>query len=121
MDITSVSYSRLVSTGDYENEKVGAVANVDDGQDAAVVLSELRAWVNEGLTLDSKRRDTADQLRDTEWRLRNAKNELRNATKRWAMAREFLKLHGLPVPPPATWEDEQDDDDSDIADSDIAF
>lgn len=120
MQITSVNYSRLVSTGDYENEKVGAVANVDEGQDAATVLSELRAWVNEGLTLDSKRRDTADQLRDAEWRLRNVKDELRNASKRWAMAKEFLKLHGLPVPPSATWEDEQDDDDSDD-DSEIAF
>lgn len=119
MLITQVSYSRLVSTDDYENEKVGAVANVDDGQDATEVLSELRAWVNEGLTLDSKRKDTEDQLRDIEWRLRSAKSELHNATKRWAAAKDFLKLHGLSVPPSEPWED--DDNGGSVADSDIAF
>lgn len=108
MQITSVSYSRLVSTGDYENEKIGATANVDDGQDAAMVLDELRAWVNEGLTLNSKLQETAQQLRDAEWRLRQAKEELRNAIKRWESAKEFLRLHGLPTPPDGPWADDPD-------------
>jgi hypothetical protein len=49
-DITSVTYSRLRSFGNYENATVTATAVVKEGEDAQVVLDGLRDWVHERLT-----------------------------------------------------------------------
>lgn len=44
--ITSISFETLVSLGNYENAKFGAVCHVADGDDPVEAMGELSDWVN---------------------------------------------------------------------------
>lgn len=46
LEITSVKFERLSSTGNYENIKVGGEATVPSGVPPEETLAELRSWVD---------------------------------------------------------------------------
>lgn len=50
--ITQITYARLWNLGNYENERFEATATVGEGEDPAVVLREVKAFVeNERLRM----------------------------------------------------------------------
>lgn len=54
MKITAVRYERLAATeaNKYENERVCAEAQVEEGETADDVLAQLKAWTNEKLGIE---------------------------------------------------------------------
>jgi hypothetical protein len=98
LTITSVSYSRLVNLGNYENEKVQASARVADGQDPDVVLGGLKTWVSERVTdvqgtsrLDNRVWDLRGELGDLERRISEAR-------QKWNAVKPVLAAHGIDLP-----------------------
>ena len=91
MKITDVHYSLLVNTGNYENEKVGLDAQVEDGETAEQVVEALKerafALVN--------RTDTLNARREALWELRDLEDKLTEARAKWEQAATFLKAQGL--------------------------
>lgn len=66
--IKEVSFERLRTFGNYENMKVGAVAEVEEGLDSSEALRQLREWVDKQIT---------NQIADSElWALRYQKEHL---------------------------------------------
>ncbi len=45
MKITQVTYGQTVNTGNYSSMRLEATAEVDEGDDAAFVMAELRAFI----------------------------------------------------------------------------
>lgn len=94
MQIQSVTYSRLVSTGRYENAKTGATARVEDGETPEEALVKLREWVTG--QLDATAEESAE-LRERRCDLNRVEAELDRAKIRWERAKGFLAKHGLMV------------------------
>lgn len=102
MQITSVHYQKLVNTGNYENERVGAWSNVAEGQDPAEVLAELKLWVNQQLGEDQESREVKSEIarlwnrRDLlRYDLDQLESNLRRARDVWQVASDFLRKHGV--------------------------
>lgn len=102
MQITSVSYSRLVSLGNYENEKLGASARVEDDEDPVAALETLKEWVacrsvtaQQQYEINDRYQDLARQVGDYESRLESAK-------RKWESAAKILEAHGINPDP---WEE----------------
>lgn len=102
MNITQVHYQKPVSLGNYENERIGAWAMVEDGETPEGALETLIAWVEErGATrasqedeivrghaaIEAHRRDKARLEREVE--------QMRAV---WERGKTFLERLGLPVP-----------------------
>lgn len=98
MKITSVEYRRLRSFGEYENETVGAVAEVTPGVPAETVLEELKGWVEENFGERASARDAQSRLHRAEIRLHEINGLLSEAEKRWAAAQKILAAAGVEVP-----------------------
>lgn len=95
MKIIQVEYSRLKTFGSYENEKVGAVAIVQEGENVSGVLKELKTWVMTELEVGefkSKIRENIMSLRDDRDAIVREVMDLEDKAKRLTA---FLKLHGV--------------------------
>lgn len=102
MRITSVSYSRLVGLGNYENERVGATADVEQDEDWEHVLIALKGRVLEQVTNNESDRNLASRRDDLTYQIRDYEDRLAKAEKKWAAAEAFLKAHGID---PSPWAD----------------
>lgn len=98
MKITSVEYRRLRTFGEYENETVGIVAEVDLGESPDDAMSAVRAYVDEQLQDREDGRGTLDRVRRAESRLREVGNLLQESEKRWIAAQKILAAAGVEVP-----------------------
>ena len=102
MQITTVHYQRLVSMGNYENERVGAHAQVEEGETAEEALAKLTAWVEEQINARGKANDDLENIRrsihDLEHRKERMERETKEAGDRWRAARAFLAKVGLELP-----------------------
>ena len=91
MKITDVHYSLLVNTGNYENEKVGLDAQVEEGETVEQVVEALKerafALVN--------RQDTLQARREAIWELKELEDKLAEARVQWEQTQAFLKAQGL--------------------------
>lgn len=98
MKIIQVEYSRLKSFGMYENEKIGYVAQVSDGETPEGVLRVLQSRVNAGLGAH----ETASEIRNTIRRLTQERDEMvrevREMEKRFQAAKAFLEKHHITLP-----------------------
>jgi hypothetical protein len=99
MKIVTVEYRRLRSFGEYENETVGAVAEVPPtGVTASMVLESLKQWVDEQFGERANARDAASRLQRAEIRLREVNGLVQESEKRWAAAQKILAAAGVEVP-----------------------
>lgn len=104
--IYSVHYQRLVSTGSYENERVGAWAAVQVGQTPDQALQGLRAWVDAQVGQHQVAQDIESQL----YRLRHEKTALegsvQHARANYQKAKAFVEGMGLTMPAQYVHDDE---------------
>lgn len=98
MKIRSVEYRRLRTFGEYENETVGAVAEVPDDELPEVTLERLKDWVDNNLGERQNARDSASRVQRLEIRAREVAALLRESEKRWAAAQKILAAAGVEVP-----------------------
>lgn len=99
MKILTVEYRRLRSFGEYENETVGAVAEVPPtGVTPSMALDALKQWVDGQFGERQNARDAASRVHRAEVRLREVNGLLGEAEKRWAAAQKILAAAGVEVP-----------------------
>lgn len=94
VEITQVEYRRLVSTGDYSNQSIGATARVGDGQTAEETMVALRSWVDGQLTAGIQARATLDRLN----------REVEAAKERAEKGRAWCERANVPLP--KGWDDD---------------
>ena len=97
MKIVSVEYRRLRSFGEYENEAVGAVAEVGT-EHPEDVLETLKSWVEQNFGERASARDAESRVRRSERRLMELNALIREAGKRWEGAQRVLAAAGVDVP-----------------------
>lgn len=99
LKIRTVEYRRLRSFGEYENETVGAVAEVPEtGVTPSMALAALQRWVDEQFSERANARDAASRVQRAEIRLREVNGLLSESEKRWAAAQKILAAAGVEVP-----------------------
>lgn len=95
MRIRFVSYSRLVGTGNYENERVSANADVEDGETPEQALDALKVWVLGQITDHESARALESRQTELQYAIQDYELRTEHAKKRWEMAEAFLKSHGI--------------------------
>lgn len=80
MKIITVEYRRLRNLGNYENETVGATAEVQDGETPEEALEKLKVFVAEQL-LAKQREIEFDEALKAEQGKQNARDEVMRRTK----------------------------------------
>lgn len=73
MKITQVHYQKLTNLGDYQNQRVGAWANVEDHETPETALATLTAWVDQQITGNQQLKTTHEEL---EHEIYTAQNKL---------------------------------------------
>lgn len=98
MKIVQVEYRRLRTFGDYQNETVGAVAQVEDGEDSVTALYTLRAWVDQQMGDRSEQRELTQRVTDLRWQAEDYERKVARADKRWRDIIAFLEKLGIERP-----------------------
>ena len=97
-DIYSVHYQKLVSLGNFENERVGAWATVLPGQTAEDALAALKVWVGGQVGQHREVLNLQQQVNE----LRAEHDELAlsigKARDRWRRVKQFIESIGLRMP-----------------------
>ncbi len=96
--ITSVSYSRLRSFGNFENVSLSATATVAESEDAQVALDGLRDWVHERLSEQIESADLRNQTEMLRYELMDYERKIEQAQKRWGAILKFLEKIGVKRP-----------------------
>lgn len=91
LGIASVTYRRLRSFGNYENEAVEATAVVRDGDSASVALEDLKAWVEARLGLAAQRASMEEESARLSAEIEYKNRQLARAEERFRKAQEFLR------------------------------
>lgn len=106
LPIHAVHYQRLVSLGNYENERVGAWCAVEDGRTPEETLASLKTWVQAQVGQHQE----SVQLEQDVYRLRAEKldleSQVRGAREGYERAKAFLEGMGLKVPARYTSDDD---------------
>lgn len=105
MNIKTVEYRRLRSFGSYENETIGATAEVAPGEYPLEVLEHLRGWV-EAQHREAEQREAAQrQEQDAEWRLERINGDIEDRQRRlgeletmYTTLRAKLSEYGVVLP-----------------------
>lgn len=103
MQITSISYSHLVSLGAYENEKIGGTAVLNEQDDPVAAMMALRAWVDAQINTQKEIKDLANQRNQLQHDLNEVNMNLKAACRMWDEAKRFLRHHGVKPPPDPWW------------------
>ena len=98
MKIVQVEYRRLRTFGDYQNETVGAVAQVEDGEDAVTALYTLRAWVDQELGDRTEQRELSERVTDLRWKAEDYERKIARADERWKAIMAFMGSLGIERP-----------------------
>jgi predicted nucleic acid-binding Zn-ribbon protein len=64
LNITSVTYERLVNLGNFENERLSATADIEVDQSPEEVFEYLCQWVNEQLKTEKRISRAEQKLQD---------------------------------------------------------
>jgi hypothetical protein len=97
-EITAVHYQRLVSLGNYENERVGAWAQVKEGQSPEAALSGLRTWVQAQVSQYEEKQALEADINRLRGEKLHADHALLKAKERYEQARSFIEGMGLKMP-----------------------
>lgn len=96
MKITHVEYSALYNLGNYNNEKVGLRAELEEGEtpeEAVKALREKAILLNEGS--QGTAAELYNSLYQSKSALREIERRIQKATEQWNQVAEFLKAQGL--------------------------
>jgi hypothetical protein len=97
MKIISIHYSALVNTGNYENEKIGLDAALEDGDTVESVIEALKDRAFASL----HRSDLLQERRDLRYEVQELNEKVNEAREQWEQTRAFLKAQGLRADPPS--------------------
>lgn len=92
---TTVEYSRLKSGPNYENEKIGVTALVQEGETPEQALDRCRAFVNGQLDLTDERREAQERLWRVNGQVEQATQRLGKLEAAWKQAAAILASHGI--------------------------
>lgn len=98
MHIQTVEYRRLRSFGSFENETVGAVAMVADGETPEEALSALREWVAGQLALACDVEEIESLLTDLRAKRGYLERSIADGERKYAALRDILAVHGIELP-----------------------
>lgn len=98
MKIVTVEYRRLRTFGNYQNESVGATAEVGEGETANRALQELRDWVEQQLGDAQERADLSAAVSELRWKKTELEREIDAANQKWLAILEFMKKFGIERP-----------------------
>lgn len=100
MQIVTVEYRRLRTYGDYQNETVGAVAQiqVEAGETAEEAIHALRTWVDEQLGSRDEQRQLQERVADLRWKAEDYERRIKGADEKWAAIIAFLEKLGIERP-----------------------
>lgn len=96
--IVTVEYRRLRTFGSYQNETVGAVAELAPGQSPDDALLALRAWVDQQLGDDGERRDLTERVNELRWQADEHERRIARANERWTAIIGFMEKLGIERP-----------------------
>ena len=95
MQITTVTYRRLKSFGNYEHEAVEATATIQYGESEEEVLTRLREWVTARLAVAEHAAETRHDVRQLAHEKHSLEQSVAALQERWEKAKTFLALHGV--------------------------
>lgn len=100
MQIVTVEYRRLRTFGEYQNETVGAVAQVqvDAGETAEEAIYALRTWVDEQLGSREEQRQLQERVADLRWKAEDYERKIKRADERWSAIIAFMEKLGIERP-----------------------
>lgn len=98
MRITQVEYKRLHSFGNFENETIGAVAEVPEGEDAADVLIHLQEWVKAELSVREQTGDLRTDIHVLQQRKGDLEGQIRALEAQYDRIVGFLQRLNIPLP-----------------------
>ncbi|WP_157867323.1 hypothetical protein [Gloeothece citriformis] len=93
--IDRITYARLVSTGNYENEKIEVSSVVEEGRSPDEVLAFLKQFVGERTHSLQQYQDWCNEYWAKKADLNNLIRKLQEAEEQWEKARLFLVTQGL--------------------------
>jgi len=97
MHITSVTYTRLQSFGNYENEQIGGVAQVDVGETPEAALAALQVFVESQLRVVPYHEGLRKEIYTLESKKRDLERSIAGMEHRWNLAKTFFEKFGVPV------------------------
>lgn len=98
MKIVQVEYRRLRTFGNYENETVGAMAQVGEGETPEQAVEALRQWVDAILGDAEERSELQNAISELRWKKENLERQFEMAGKRWESMMAFLERLGIERP-----------------------
>ena len=98
MKVKEVYFEKLVSDGNFNNERIGIRVEVLDGN-CDTALKEAIEWVENqhkgrGAHI-AVYNDVINELERAQWELRSVKNDIAAAQSKWEKAKAFLEAHGI--------------------------
>lgn len=93
MRIRTVHYSALINLGDYNNEKIGFTAEVEEDDSIDEILESLKAKVEQLGGLNAQ--DFYSKQRDGRHALSELERKIKKATEQWNATSEFLRTQGI--------------------------
>ena len=108
MQITQVHYQKLVSLGNYENERIGAWGTVEEGEEAEEALHKLTTWVQGQIdathAVRSSLQEAESDLYTKRAELREYEANIANAKARWEKIAKWFRDRGISLP--SRWGDD---------------
>lgn len=98
MKIVAVEYRRLHSFGNYENETVGATAQVEDGRTPEDALSYLRTWVAMRLSDSGEISTLKGEINELRWKKDDLERRIARMQGKWDEIMAFLARFGIERP-----------------------
>lgn len=98
MKIVTVEYRRLRTFGGYQNETVGAVAEIEIGGNAESTLADLKTWVDGQLGDEQDRSELKESISELRWRKDQMERDIARVEDRWKAITAFMEKIGLERP-----------------------
>ena len=99
MKIKTVHYLATINLGNYSNEKIGFVADIEDGETPEQVLEALRQKARECSLPNSE--ETYRIIYKAQSELRDLERKLNKARTEWNATAEFLRTQGIKADAPS--------------------
>jgi hypothetical protein len=98
MKIVQVEYRRLRTFGSYENETVGATAQVGEEETPEQAIETVRQWVDSILGDAEERSGLSERVSQLRWDERNLKSRIERMQIKWGEIMAFLARFGIERP-----------------------
>ena len=98
MHIQTVEYRLLRSFGSFENETVGAIAVVSEGETPEAALSALREWVAGQLALAVDVEEVEELITDLRAKKGHLERSIADGERKYGALRGILAVHGIELP-----------------------